>query len=268
MVELLAKISGTRGCFERLVRQTALWPDEADAPYFEQMLFRLGDGWVDTPAGAVASAPAVYLSLDSEYFDEFSLHTDAPFRTLLSAQTMNQLLACIGDAHHLSMELYGDPETRFATEMHVEADETTVQFDRMPDAGAVVDVPDEMPKTFEDGRFHVSDGMPAPTVVETTTDALSRVIEAVDAMDGSSYPLVVSEGGLMLDLARRGVLARATLYGDHVEGPTVHNLYGDEFARAVQTLDGPVRLETSPDGPLALVRDTGELTNRIVVPAR
>lgn len=268
MVELLASISGARACFERVVRQTALWPHDADAPYFEQMLFRVEDGWVDTPVGSLAKAPAGYVTFSSAYFDEIALHADAPVRTLLAVSNVDQLLACIGDADDVSMELYGDPNGRFVTEIHVAADETTVQFDRLPDAGYVADVPERMPDTFEDGRFHLRDGAPAPTVVETTTAALSRIVEAVDAIDASSYPLVLSEQGPTLDVARRGVVARAKLPGEHLEGPTVHNLYGEGFARAVRTLDGPVRLETAPDAPLAVIQESEAYTNRIVVPAR
>ncbi len=268
MVELLANVSGGLGNYVFAARQTALWPEDAAAPYFERMLFRVGDGWLDTPAGSLETAPAGYMSFSEGYFDEVTLHCEGPVKALLGVTDVDQLLACLGDADEVRFELYGDPDGRFTTEMHVRTGETVVRFDRLPDEDYLAEVPERMPETFEDGRFHHPDGTPAPTVVETTTDALARIVDAVDAVDGSTYPLTLSGDGPVLDLVHRDVSARAQLSGRHVAGPTVRNRYGEAFAKAVRTMTGAVRLECFPHGPLAMITDGDAYTGRLVVPGR
>lgn len=268
MVERLASITGRLRDHVFAVRQTALWPEDVSSPYFRRMLFRVGDGWVDTPAGSLATAPAGYMTFTEEYFGDVQVDGDAPVKVVLGAEGVTQMAACIDRGEQTRIDLFGDPDCGCATEIRVNAGETTIRFDELPDESFLADVPERMSETFDGGRFRLEDGSPAPTVVETTAASLSRIVDAVEAVDGATYPLSVSEDGPELDVARRGVSACARLPGRRVEGPTVQNRYGEAFARAVRTLEGDLRLETAPDGPLAIVSDGEEHTARIVVPAR
>lgn len=268
MVERLASITGGLRDHVFAVRQTALWPEDVPSPYFRRMLFRVGDGWVDTPAGSLATAPAGYVTFAEAYFDDVQVYGDAPVKAVLDAKGVRQMAACIDRDEQTRIDLFGDPDCGCATELRVSAGETTIRFDELPDESFLSDVPEQMPETFDDGRFCLADGSPAPTVVETTAASLSRIVDAVEAVDGATYPLSVTEVGPELDVSRRGVSACARLPGRRVEGPSVQNRYGDAFARAVRTLEGGLRLETAPDGPLAIVSENDEYTARIVVPAR
>jgi hypothetical protein len=232
------------------------------------MLFRVGDGWVDTPAGSLATAPTGYVTFAEGYFDDVRIHGDAPVKAVLDAEGITQMAACIDRDQQTRIDLFGDPECGCATELRVSAGETTIRFAELPDESFLSDVPERMPDTFEGGRFRLADGEPAPTVVETTAASLSRIVDAVEAVDGATYPLSVTEDGPELDVSRRGVSACARLPGRRVEGPSVQNRYGEAFARAIRTLEGDLRLETAPDGPLAIVSENDEYTARIVVPAR
>lgn len=268
MVERLASITGGLRDHVFAVRQTALWPEDVSSPYFRRMLFRVGDGWVDTPAGSLATAPAGYVTFGEEYFDDVRVYGDSPVKAVLDAKGVTQMAACIDRDEQTRIDLFGDPECGCATELHVSAGETTIRFDELPDESFLSDVPERMPETFDDGRFRLEDGEPAPTLVETTAASLSRIVDAVAAVDGATYPLSVTEDGPELDVSRRGVSACARLPGRRLEGPTVQNRYGEAFARAARTLEGDLRIETAPDGPLAIVSENDEYTTRIVVPAR
>jgi len=268
MVERLASITGGLPDLVFAVRQTALWPEDVPSPYFRRMLFRVGDGWVDTPAGSLATAPAGFVTFAEQYFDDVRLYGDAPVKAVLDAKGITQMAACIDRDEQTRIDLFGDPECRYATELRVSAGETIIRFDELPDESFLSDVPEQMPETFDGGRFRLADGEPAPTVVETTAASFSRIVDAVEAVDGATYPLSVTEDGPALDVSRRGVSACARLPGRRVEGPSVQNRYGDAFAHAVRTLDGDLRLETAPDGPLAIVSENDEYTARVVVPVR
>jgi hypothetical protein len=82
-----------------------------------------------------------------------------------------------------------------------------------------------------------------------------RIVDAVEAFGGSTFPLVTREKGPVLDVARHNVFVEGPLDGHVVEGPPVDNVYGPSFAKAARTVDGPIRLETQPEGPLAIVRE-------------
>lgn len=265
MAAPLATIAAPREACDFAVRQTALWPEGTPEPHFQEMLFRVGDGWIDTPLGTVSSSPSVFMTFTDDRNVDVTLHADEPVRALTAPGEVQQLFACLGPCEDVTIELYGDPEDGFARELRAHGGETTVRIEHLPGASYVADVPEEMPALFEDGRFHVGPDTPAPTVVETNTDALCRIVEAIEAIGGSTFPLVTDGERPRLDVARHNVFAEAPLEGRVVEGPPVHNIYGPAFARAVRTLRGDVRLETEPGGPLAIVYETADYVGRVLL---
>jgi len=264
MADLLATITAPLAAQEFAVQQTALWPAEDPDPYFEEMLFRLGDGWIDTPLGSLASSPAVYTTFTNDGFVDITLHHEEPIRVIVALQEFKQMFACLGTRDEVTIEMYGDPEDGFVSEIRAHGDETTVRFEHLAGPSYVADVPEQMPDLFEDGRFQVQRETPAPTVIETTTDALERVVDAIEAIGGSAFPLVTDDG-LVLDVARHNVFVEGPLDGHVVQGPPVHNIYGPAFAKAVRTFEGQIRLETEPGGPLAIVREIEGYDGRIVL---
>jgi len=139
--------------------------------------------------GVTGDGPNRLRDVRRGYFDDVRIHGDAPVKAVLDAEGITQMAACIDRDQQTRIDLFGDPECGCATELRVSAGETTIRFAELPDESFLSDVPERMPDTFEGGRFRLADGEPAPTVVETTAASLSRIVDAVEAVDGATYPL-------------------------------------------------------------------------------
>lgn len=59
-----------------------------------------------------------------------------------------------------------------------------------------------------------------------------------------------------------------TLSADGVTGPDCRNWYGPELGAITRTLTGPLTLDIVPDGPLAVVQETEDVSRRYVLTER
>lgn len=263
--ETLATLSAQRAALERMVRLAAL--DGTTGPYYDEMLVRVTEDRVETPAGKTDSWMAAYCTVQHDAFDDVSLVIDEPATAIFDIDAALGWLDWL-DADGVEVCLLGDPETGFGGTLELRTDDATVKLacDHGPELLGEVTM--ELPARFDaNERFRLEDGSYAPTSIDTTASTLTRVADAVDlaeTVDG--YPVRVDDGELVLDVGSdlSRAHARAPLAGS-VTGDDVHNRYGPEFAALADALTGDLTLQTGPDEPLVVVQDHAQFTLRYVL---
>jgi hypothetical protein len=263
--ETLATLSAQRAALERMVRLGAL--DGSTGPYYDEMLVRVTEDRVETPAGRTDSSMAAYCTVQQDAFDAVSLAIDQPATAIFDIDAALGWLDWL-DADAVDVALLGDPATGFGGTLELRTDDATVQLASEHGTERLGDVTMELPTRFDDDdRFRLEDGSYAPTWIETTAATLSRVATAVDLADTvEGYPVRVADGDLVLDVGSELSRAHATgpLDGE-VSGDDVHNRYGPEYAALADALTGDLTLQTGPDEPLVVVQDHDQFTLRYVL---
>jgi len=260
----LATLTAAPETLHSLIEKTVLHPDPAATPYFDGVFLRITDDGIDTPAGDLSSWPAVYTDFGSAFLDDLTVHTDGAVHALLHLATVHEWLTVFDDEETVTTDFYGRPATGYTTRLVVKSGRHTVTFDAFPDEGVLLEVELTLPATFANGYFTIDDD-PAPVVAETTIDDLQHVVDVSDTIGYPAYPVHIEADGPILDIEHNGVHAEVELDGDTVSGGPVYNRYGDAFASVVDTYDGPVRLETAANGPLAIVQEGDDYTLRVAL---
>ncbi|WP_435332914.1 hypothetical protein [Haloarchaeobius sp. TZWWS8] len=269
----LAVIRAPYAVLRRMVALAGLQPSPGREPYYDEMLVRLTKDCIDTPAGSTASSLATYCTVELDVLSEYDhRHDDAvvavfPIQEVLDWLAWVSTDAALDTGDNIAVSFVGDEETGNVSEMRIEGGESTVTVDCHLDPVLLEQITLELPDRFDaDDRFALEDGSLAPTVVETTVDELRRLTRAVDIDSGrSSYPFVVRDGTLSLTLSVGCETRAETTLSASVDGPDVHNEYGPELASLLEVVSGDVTLQTGPDEPLVLVRESPLFTLRYVL---
>jgi len=263
--EPLATLSGSREVFRQMVDLAAL--GTANGAYYDEMLVRVTEERVETPAGKRETSMAAYCTVAHAAFDAVELHVDGPAVAMFDIDAALGWLEWVA-ADEVDVVLLGDPDDGFAGTLELRTSAESVQLACRHGPEILEEVTTELPSRFDDDdRFRLEDGSMAPTRVETTAGELERLADAVElaeTVDG--YPVVVADGQFELDVGSDLSLAhaRATLSGE-VTGPDVSNRYSAELAALSRALDGEVVLQTGPDEPLVVVQSHSLFTLRYVL---
>jgi len=255
-----ARLAGSPDKLSALVGETTLTADPAD-PYYERVLFALRDGGMTAPARS--DSPSVYTSYDPDFFESYDVER-AGYVVLGTGPTLRWLDWLDDDRVEV---VFGGDSDQLIRWVEIRGTDHRVRADPLPTDVAVEELDLGMPAAFAtDGRF-APDGEPAPTTVETDAATLSRLVTAADIVDGDGVPVVVEDGQFRLAVSGRVMDGVGTLSGA-AEGPDCRNWYGPELGALTRTLDGPVRLEIVPGGPMAVVQETESATRRYVLDER
>ncbi|MFC6953809.1 hypothetical protein [Halorubellus litoreus] len=263
--EPLATLRATRSAVRRMVGVASLATD-GDA-YYDEMLVRVTDDSVETPAGKRDTSMAAYCSVAHEAFDDVTLHIDGPAVAIFDIDAALGWLEWLA-AEQVEVVLLGDPEDAFAGTLELRTAAETVQVACRHGPEVLGTVTTELPSRFDDeNRFRLEDGSVAPTRVQTDAASLERLADAVDlaeTVDG--YPFVVENGEFVLDVGSELSLAHATatLPGE-VTGPDVSNRYSAELAALARALSGDIVVQTGPGEPLVVVQARELFTLRYVL---
>jgi hypothetical protein len=260
----LATLTAAPATLHSLIEKTVLHPDPAATPYFDDVFLRITDDGIDTPAGDLDTSPAVYTDFGPSFLDGLTVHTDGAVHALLHLATVHEWLTVFDAEETVTVDFYGIPDTGYTTRLVVKSGRHTVTFGKFPDEDVLTEVEVTLPAAFANGYFTI-EGDPAPVVAETTVDDLQHVVDVADTIDYPAYPVHIGEDGPILDVEHDGVHAAVELDGETHAGGPVYNRYGDAFAAVVDTYDGPVRLETAANGPLAIVQDGDDYTLRVAL---
>jgi len=263
--ETLATLSAPREVLERMVAIGSLETEAGG--YYDEMLVRVDEGCVETPAGKTDTAMAAYCTVDPAAFDDVSVYLDRPARAIFDIEAVLGWLSWLG-GDHVEVSLLGDPTAAFAGTIELRTSGETVRVACGHGAEVLAEVTMELPSRFDaDERFRLEDGSFAPTQVRTTAGELERLVDAVElaeTVDG--YPFRVAEGELELDVGSELSMASARASLDaSVVGPDVANRYGVELAAVARALRGDLHLQTGPDEPLVVTQGHELFTLRYVL---
>jgi hypothetical protein len=236
--------------------------------YYDEMLIRVDEDGIETPAGSTTSTLATYCSVDASYFDVLEA-ADGEFTAVFDIVETVEWLEWLGDPGAMvDVRFQGSPEREVAAAMELSDGDVTARVPCYRDQALLEQITYELPSRFtEEERFLLEDGREAPTRVETTAAAMERVADAV-ALDPNvdHHPFVVRDGELRLRIQHSsGTRASGRLEGRLVEGPDVSNYYDDGFARVASVVSGEVTVQTGRVEPLVVVDDATHYTLRYVV---
>jgi hypothetical protein len=262
--ETLATMTAPTAAFERMVRLASL--EQASGVYYDEMLVRVTEDHIETPAGKRETSIAAYCTIDHAAFDDVSLVIDDPATAIFDIDAALGWLEWL-DSDVVEVAVLGDPEESFGGTLELRTDDETVRMacDHGPEVLSKVTM--ELPSRFEDDEFRLEDGSVAPTRVETTMATLERIADAVElaeTVDG--YPFTIEAGMLTLDVGSE--LSRSHAWTDldaDVDGDDVDNQYGAEFAAVTHALEGDVTIQTGPNEPLVLVQSHDLFTLRYLL---
>lgn len=263
----LARLVAAPDVLHDTIATATLTPDDGGGPYYDEILLRVREDCVETPAGSTTTSVATYCSASQATFEELSLERDDP---VLAIFDIAETLAWIDwlPAAPVTVEFVGDPEAELASHLLLRADGLEVRIDCYRSPSLLEQITMELPARFEDDeRFVLESGERAPLRAETTAAAMRRIATGVDVDQTiDRYPFVVRDGRLRLHLEHGGVVrASGELPGTVHEGPDVENEYGEGFPPVFETLEGDLEVQTAPDQPLVVVDRQETATLRYVV---
>ncbi|WP_439026540.1 hypothetical protein [Haloarchaeobius sp. DT45] len=265
----LARLRAPHEVFRRMVAMAGVQPSQDAEPYYDEMLIRVHEDRIETPAGSVGSSLATYGTVSADVLSAVTVTCPDPVTAIFDIRETLDWLGWVATdrTEELTVEFRGDCETGNASELRVSNGSVTARIDCYRDPELFEQITMELPDRFtEDERFRLEDGSLAPTVVETTAETVRRISTGVD-LDAtlSTYPFVVEDGTLRLVLSN-GRYTRATGTLDAtVDGPDVDNEYGPAFAALFEAVAGEVTIQTGPGEPLVVVQDRPVFTLRYVV---
>lgn len=255
----LGVVETDTGTLRRVVKRAALYGGGSD-PH-DEMFVRVESDRVETPGSAPGASQATYCTFRDDHFDRLSV-TDGPVDALFDVSALLGWLEWFPPSH-VTLRLEG--EDGVASRLVLEEGDGTVGLACEDDPAVLSALETFLPGRFEGTTFLDGDGFPLPTRIETTAATLSRLVGAVDRVEGvDRYPLEIRDGSLALDVTGERETVSVSLSAD-VSGPAVTNHYGPGFARVVGALDGPVTLRTGPAEAVAFVQDEDAFTLRFVV---
>ena len=261
MGEELAAFEASPSFVDSAVRTAALAGDGTE-PH-DEMLVRVRDDIVETPASAADSTQTSYCTLHADAFEVFTATQSVV--ALFPVSDVLGWLDWLDVESTIRVAFVGEPGAKVASELRLTGEDAAVTLDCVDDPTLFDDVEFWLPDRFRDGQFLTADGGRMPTRVETTVAELERLVTAVEQTAGvESYPVSVSGGLLELTVEGETSTVRADLQAT-VEGPGVTHQLGQGFARVVRTLDGEVTLQTGPGEPLAVVHEADHFTLRFVL---
>lgn len=263
--ETLATLRAPTAVFERMIRLASL--QTADGAYYDEMLIRVTEDGVETPAGKRDTPLAAYCTVHPDVFDDVSLAIEEPATAIFDIEATLGWIDWL-EAETVDVVVLGDPDQAFAGTLELRTDAETVRIACRHGPELLSEVTMELPSRFDDdGAFRLEDGSKAPTRIETSANTLSRIADAVDLADTvEGYPVSVRDGELVLDVGSELSFAHASTTLDAtVTGVDVDNQYGAEFAAVSAALDGDITLQTGPTEPLVVVKSHDKFVLRYVL---
>ncbi len=245
-----------------------LRPGPDAEPYYDEILVQFDSDGLSTPAGSTSSSLPTYCSADADRFDHLETAGDRTVTAVFTIEEFTDWLEWVDDGSAVEVTFVGDAETGVVSEFRLSSDDLTAVVDCYRDPALLDSLTFELPSRFtDDERFVLENGDPVPVRIETTAEAMSRIVDAVDLVPGAEYyPLIVEDGALRVDVeGRTGPAAHGRLPGEVLSGPDLRNEYDTEFAAVFRSLSGAVELQTGPGEPLVVVRRGDGYTLRYVV---
>lgn len=260
MTAELAVVEEEAADLRRIVETATLWSSEGG---HEEIFVRFEPDRVETPANGVGATQMSYCTLEADGFDRLSVEqpVDALFPTGVVLSWLDWL-----DGDSVTARFEGDPghDAGLADHVVLVGDRREARVDCVTDPAALETVEIALPDRFEGAQYLGPEGDPVPTRIETTAAELQGVVAAAERCDVTAYPLSTEDGEVIARIDGDSTSARLRLDAT-VSGPGIDGAFGPGFADVIQTVDGPVQLQTGFGLRLAIVQDGPEYTLRYVV---
>lgn len=228
----------------------------------EEMYARVTAEGFTTPASAAETSQASFCTMAPAMFD--GLTVTEPVEALFPVRTVLDWLSWFGE-ETIELAFLGEPGAAVAAQLRLSGADQTVVVDCVDEPAVLEEIRLWLPGRFDGATFLDGDGDPAPTRVETTTGELRQMVAAVDNCAGvEGYPLTVAGERLGYELDGETSTVSGTLEAT-VDGPDVAYRYGPGLQRVARTLSGPVTLQWTTTGQLAVVQDRPAVTFRYVL---
>jgi len=268
MADTLARLSASADVFEEMISRAGLRGGPDDDPYYDEMLIRVTEDVVETPAGNTGGSPTAYCTVAAERFDEVSVFVEDPVIAVFDIAEVLGWVDWLDVGQAVDLEVVGDPTLGTASHLLAASAGVRVRIDCFRGPRILDQVSLDLPERFDaDETYRYGDGAAPETRVRTSADALRRIADAV-ALDPNveRHPVVVEDGEFRIDVSAQGATrVSGTLPASEVTGPSVENAYGDGFARVASVLRGEVELQTGQDRALVVVERGPDYTLRYVL---
>lgn len=260
----------------------------ASGGYHEDLYLGVVDGRLEAIMQTNQRAVVSYCTFEEDYFGSIDGETQAIVPVGGSISDSKGFLDYLGFAEGsdtVEVVLLGDDPDDLATHLAIEG--SLNARIRLP-AGSeeLSKIPlDHPPRWTPDNQYcsktclvdgrapdDPDDWVTGPVVIETTADTIrEQIVKPADFTDGVNYyPISVVGGEFEIEV--EGSQANDAIWGrvnaESVEGPDCNREFQVGFSEIFSQLDGPVRLQTAPEGdsgvapPLTIVRD--DLADRTI----
>lgn len=289
MTQELATIRASIDRLNKLLRQAA-------GGYHENLLIRVVDDRVETLMQTNGRTVVSYCTFEESYFDAVDGECEAilPVGDGDQKGVLDYLEFAGSGTVEVTLEGDGTDGRHAPLATRFQAEGALNVSLRLPSSGDDLDaVPWDHPprwtstEEYASKRCLTDDGhlpededewVTGSTVIETSASVIKQqIIEPADFADGvNSYPISTEDGEFVLDIA--GSQQDDEIWGvvnsEKVEGPDVSREFGDGFKEVFQAIEGPIRIQTAPDGgdgvapPMTAVQDhLGDRTIRHLIGA-
>ncbi|KAB1193362.1 hypothetical protein GJR96_07860 [Haloferax sp. MBLA0076] len=262
---LKARIDVRPTQMKELLEHAGLRPDGRYNSYHPEIRLRISNDQVETIAYNSAKGAITYGVYESEYFDSLSVVNGETINAIVNPYKMQEGLKLLLNQRQgtgkksppvFHIEFYDVAPSGYAQSYTAEAG--LKQIRECPVAKrAKNSFPTGVTNLFNsNGRLCISDS-PAPTVIQTKTDALMRITKAgMKVNHGDSFEIKVENGDFRIDIHdKKGNSVRGVL-SSNVQGPDFKNAYGEAFAQVAKSLeDGNVELQSGPGQRLAVIQE-------------
>lgn len=268
--------------------------EQGSGDYHEDLLIRVVDGRVETLMQTNGRQVVSYCTWEEGYFDEVSGEVEAIVPVGGSGMDQKGFLDYMDfagiEGGTVEITFLGEGEEGKSAPLatHWKAEGALNTKLRLPSSqDDLSEVPwDHPPRWTPDNQYASKkclndDGtlpddedewIVGPVVIETTAAVIrDKIIEPADFADGVNfYPVTTEDGEFTLNV--EGSQQDDSIWGsvnaEKVEGPDVSREFQPGFSEIFGVLEGPVRLQTAPEGsgevdpPLTVVQD--ELGDRTI----
>jgi hypothetical protein len=262
----LASFRCSTGKVRQMINETAM--KDGSEPFHSDIYFKVYGDRVESIVAKGNNSVLTNNTYDETYFDDIDVEAEEGVGAIMPVTRVLDYLDLAEDEKNdgtIVLTLLGESE-ELAQSLQMSG-ALNAQF-KLPEAQEILDrVPEDLPTRFDDdNKFHSSSGKAHTTYVTTTVEQLAKIEKAVSLdSEVDFYPIAVEDGSFTLELGRNedGSRDRTAVWGsleasdvESADGiDSIMNWYNKGFEPLINTISSEIELQTSPNAPMAVVKD-------------
>lgn len=256
-----ARIRGSEQQLEQMFFTAAL-AGGSDTVHEDVYVVLTGDA-VQTIGGSDGNAVVSYCTFGEGFLKEVEGETEA----VVDVENFFDYVDIAAEGGMVDLKFRGEGSSDLSKEAIIDS-KLKASFALPGGRSALDSMPMDTVDMFNEDEEPVNaeSGNPMPVQIDTFMSELGSIEGVKSLMDSvDSYPLVVEDGDFRLDVSSETNQSVSGRLQGEVEGPDVMNEYNRGFEEVVDTLNGNARIHTVPDGPLCLIQENEDYTNRHIL---